>query len=909
MDSALEGSLARYIWRHTRRQQIWVLFIVLLSMIPYFLALDLPKRIVNGPLSGNGFPTPDATQTFLHVPLSLPFLGALDVFPGVTLGRTSTLFALSFVFLGLVVVNGLFKYYINTYKGRLGERLLRRIRFDLVDRVLRFPPAIFKRIKSAEIASMVKDEVEPLGGFTGDSFVAPLLLGGQALTALAFIFLQSVLIGSITTALVLVQAILIPRLRKRLLILGRQRQLTAREFAGRVSEIVEGAGTIHAYDTSNLERADVSRRLGIIFKIRYDIYQWKFMVKFINSFLAQITPFLFYSVGGYLTLKGELDLGQLVAVIGAYKDLPGPMKDLIDWDQARQDVEVKYAQVVGAFTVNPMIRPEVQVVSLAPHPTDLPPLSAAHLTLADDSGSVLLHQVSLKLRMGESVALVGKTAGGAEVFAEALGRQIWPTSGRITVGDQTLLELPEAVTGRSITYVAPEPFFFFGTLGDNLFYGLKHAPLGQSQTDPAHQKRVQWDQIEAEKAGTPFLDLDCDWIDYASAGVAGPEELTGAVMGVLEALQLTDDVLALAMRNVFDLSTRGTLTQRIIDMRGALYQALDAAGLRDLIIPFDPDTYNEAATVGENLLFGNAIGAQFSGGEVRNNRYFRALVIETGLNIPLFEMGREIAANAIELFGDLPPDHPFFQRLTFMAATEIPYYERILQRLEGLGFDDATEEERYALIALTFHYVEPLHRFGLLTDALIARIVAFRRRFREGLPADLAAEIEFYDPARYMTSANIQANLLFGRITQREANARERIYEVLADLLRREGLFDPILAIGLEYHIGTGGRRLTSVQRQKLGVARALIRRSAYYVFNRPLSALDQRLEAQIVQNVLERLGREKDRPGIVWVLSNTALAGLFDRVIVFEGGEPVDDGPHAAVAQTSHAFKHLISA
>ncbi|MGO8572760.1 hypothetical protein ACC870_38040, partial [Rhizobium ruizarguesonis] len=52
-------------------------------------------------------------------------------------------------------------------KGRIDEGMLRRIRFELIDRVLRFPPINFKRVKSAEIATMIKDEVEPMGGFTG----------------------------------------------------------------------------------------------------------------------------------------------------------------------------------------------------------------------------------------------------------------------------------------------------------------------------------------------------------------------------------------------------------------------------------------------------------------------------------------------------------------------------------------------------------------------------------------------------------------------------------------------------------------------------------------------------------------------------------------------------------------------
>src|SRR5690606_28303915 len=267
-----------------------ILFIVALSMIPYFMSFDLPKRIVNGPIQGKGFEDPTATQTFMAISFDLPWIGPVNVFDGFELDRFATLYALSGVFLLLVVINGRFKLYINTYKGRLGERLLRRIRFELVDRVLRFPPTQFKRTKGAEIASMIKDEVEPLGGFTGDAFVSPALLGGQALTALFFIFVQNMWLGMIAALMVGIQGFIIPRMRRRLLVLGRERQLTARELSGRVSEIFDGIGTIRGFDTTNYERADVAARLGRIFKIRYDLYQWKFLVKFINNFLASVTP-------------------------------------------------------------------------------------------------------------------------------------------------------------------------------------------------------------------------------------------------------------------------------------------------------------------------------------------------------------------------------------------------------------------------------------------------------------------------------------------------------------------------------------------------------------------------------------------------------------------------------------------
>ena len=51
----------------------------------------------------------------------------------------------------------------------MGERMLRRLRYALFDHILRFPLPRFRRVKSAEMATMIKDEVEPLGGFVGES--------------------------------------------------------------------------------------------------------------------------------------------------------------------------------------------------------------------------------------------------------------------------------------------------------------------------------------------------------------------------------------------------------------------------------------------------------------------------------------------------------------------------------------------------------------------------------------------------------------------------------------------------------------------------------------------------------------------------------------------------------------------
>lgn len=218
-------SLYSYLWKHTKRQQLWMLVVVLVSVVPLYLSLNLPKLIINGPIQGSGFEDGSADTYFRwSLPDFLPFFGGADVYPGLELERLEALYILSALFLGLVIVNGAFKYYLNIYKGRLGERMLRRLRFEMVDRVLRFPMRRLRRVRPAEIASMVKDELEPIGGFIGDAVIQPIYLMSQILTAMVFIFVQSFTLGLVALAVMGLQVVVIPRMRRRLLILGRQRQ-------------------------------------------------------------------------------------------------------------------------------------------------------------------------------------------------------------------------------------------------------------------------------------------------------------------------------------------------------------------------------------------------------------------------------------------------------------------------------------------------------------------------------------------------------------------------------------------------------------------------------------------------------------------------------------------------------------
>jgi len=909
----MEPNLFKYILRHSWREQLFILVLVLVSQVPYFLSLDLPKTIVNSPIQGKGFATADATARFLAFSFELPgFLsslssdGRLDLFPGFEMGRVPYLVALSLTFFLLVLINGGFKLQINTMKGRLGERMLRRLRYELFDRVLRFPLTHFRKVKQAEIATMIKDEVEPLGGFIGDAFVQPAFLGGQALTALVFILTQSIYLGLVTVGVLVLQLAIIPPLRKPVLRLGRKRQLTARQLAGRIAECVDGATVIHVHDTSNLERADIVGRLGEIFDIRFLLYQLKFAVKFLNNLLAQVTPFLFYLVGGYLVITGRLDVGGLVAVIAAYKDLPGPIKELLDWYQQLQAVQIQYEQVVEQFEPDGVLPASAQDPTFdASQPLD-GDIVAAGLVVVDDSDRKLLDGVAFTVKTTEHVAFAGE---GRETLAQVLAGLVKPSGGSLTVGGRDIASMPEAISGRRISYVGSESYLFSISVRENLTYGLKHRPLRDAAPDDSDRRKRQLAIVEAQRAGNPPLDPAADWIDYGAAGATDAQDLLGKLLDVIAIVDLDGDVYQFGLRGTIDPTVRKDLAAEILKARRALHGRLTEPALAALVEPFDRARYNKNLSLEENLLFGTPVDdrLRFNKNPAPRLRgfwikfsnvirwwprpmsgidYLKATLDRAGATVLLLSMGRRIAETMVELFADLPPGHPFFEQFSFISADDLPEFRTLLARIEKTDLAALGADDRGKLIALSLPYIEARHRLDLIDETMEQRLLAARRAFAENLPSALAGAVEFYDAARYNSASTLQDNILFGRLVYGQAQAGERIGRAIAEVLDGLGLRRAVLEVGLDYQVGIAGKRLNSAQRQKIDLARALIKRPDILILNEATALLDAAAQAKVMENILAaRRGK-----GVIWMMDRPSLARKFDRVLVMRDGRVVEE-------------------
>lgn len=858
-DNKIEPSIYRYILKHTRKDQIFLLLLTLASMPVVYASLEIPKIIVNSAISGQGVPD--------------------DIF-GFETDQIDYLLILCFLFLGLVLLSGILKYATNVYRGVVGERMLRRVRFDLFSRILRFPSKRFKQVSQGEILPMVTAETEPLGGFIGDAFALPAFQGGLLLTYLFFIFNQDVVLGLAAIMLYPPQLYIIPKLQKRVNELAKQRVQAVRGLSDKVGESISGISDIHLNDTSHFEKARVASKLGQIFSIRFQIYKKKFFIKFLNNFLGQLTPFFFYSVGGYFVIKGELTLGALVAVLAAYKDLASPWRELLKFYQITEDIRVKYRQIIEQFDLKDMLSPRLQEDQDQDQETTISgeEITLSGVTYSEDDYVNSVDGVTVSILQNKHTGVIGQGGSGRQDLMQLIVRLLHPDNGQIRIGNENISSLSESILGREMAYVDSQSYVFTGSVKDNLVYGLKHRPDSKSTEITAERKKYITDAISS---GNPIDDVEANWLDLSRYG--SENEFEPYLERTLTSTELVDDIYELGLRSSIDTANNPELANGLMSARDKLSSVIKEDKYKNLVELLREDHYNVNLSLSENLFFGVPLADDPDYRTLRDNDTVVRILSETGLDRIFLHVGIQTAQTLSEIFSDVADGSPLFERFSFVTADQLPILGRLAKLPEDTQPDEIEKQDLELLTDITFKLTVAQHRLGLITEDIQAKVIEAHLKIKHELGSDNNL-IEFFEEDRIARFLSVQDNILFGRIAYGQANAKDKVVALLDSVISESDLKGHIIKIGLDFNVGVGGAKLTNTQRQKLTLARALIKRPRILVVNDATAIFDKKSANRIKNQVLSLM----DGRTVIWVFNDIDMTAGFDRILIMDKGTVV---------------------
>jgi putative ABC transport system ATP-binding protein len=794
----MDTRFIRFVWRHSKREQLIILAITFATFPFVYLSLELPKIIVNDAIDGSDFPR---------------------VILGVEIPQIPYLLLLCVVFLALVIAINVFKWFLNVAIGMCGERMLRRLRFMLFERVMRFRMRRFRKMKPGEVIQSMLGEIEPLGGFIGEVVATPAFQGGLLVVYAVFIFVQDVWLGLAAVAFYPLQAWLIPKLQAKVIRLNRERARTNRQLADRIAESVDKIADIHTNDTPRWHMAQIAGRLHRLTMIRLDIYKRKFTIKFINNLINQLIPFFFYAVGGYLVIKGELDFGSLVAVLAAYKDLAAPWKAVLTYWQRWADFNGRFTYVVEGFLGDDVMGPErVHAYPAAPLEG---PMVLEDVEGGPGSGGLAVPRLSVS--PGETVAVREGAEGAREALLRLMAGLEEPAAGRVVVGGRSLAEATLPEIGATISYVGSEPGIITGSLRENLLYGLYRNPPG---LDPGADAEAAELLREARATGNPTTDADGDWVDYAAAGVAGPGELDARLLDLVEKADLADEVFAAGLGRRLGPEEAERWQAPILHARARL--RAEAGDLSDAVEPWEADSYNTNGPLLHNLLFALPVTGETSVEAYGADPRVAHVIREIGAVALLEEIGWDIAQEFAELVEALEENSPVLDSFQGYARAEVEGAAAIVAAHPGQALSALDESEREILRTLALKYVETRDRLDVLDAGRKARVLEARRAARDAVAARedfVGFDEETVNPAR-----TVAGNILNGQRRLDRRSAWRGLDEAIARVVESEGLRPEILRLGLEVPAADAG--LTASGRRRLALVRGLLSRPRFLILD-----------------------------------------------------------------------------
>ena len=407
-----------------------------------------------------------------------------------------TFFTIMVIVAVCYVLRSFLNYVVAYYGHTFGIRVEADIRRDLFRHMQERSVDFYDRNRTGKLmARLTSDlfELTELAHHGPEDLITSVLTILGALIVMASIRWQLAVIVALTIPVFLTVAM---AMRGRM---GRA-SAAAKEKIGHINQEIEsslsGVRTAKAFANEAVEAARFDAA-NAEFKTSKRAFH-KAMGMFHSSvefFLCSLNVIII-GFGGYYVMQGEMDYRDLLTFSLYISSFISPMRKLANFSETFANGFAGLNRFVEVMRTEPTVQDKPDAKELKNVRGEI---RVDHVSFAYDADLAVLHDVSLTVAPGETVAIVGPSGGGKSTLCQLIPRFYDVSSGSISIDALDIRDVTQRSIHENIGIVQQDVFLFADTILENIRYGKPDATM--EQVIDAAKKAEIYDDIQAMPDG------------------------------------------------------------------------------------------------------------------------------------------------------------------------------------------------------------------------------------------------------------------------------------------------------------------------------------------------------------------------------------------------------------------------
>lgn len=372
----------------------------------------------------------------------------------------------------LYAASALFSFIQGYIMTGISQKMTYRMRKEISEKIHRLPMNYFDKVTHGEVLSRVTNDVDTLSQSLNQSAT-------QMITSVTTLIGVLIMMLSISPLMTLVALLILPISMMMISVIVKHSQKYFRDqqtylghVNGQVEEVYGGHNIVKAFNKED----DVIKTFNETNEI---LYQSAWKSQFLSGMMMPIMQFVgnlgyvgVSILGGYLAIKGSIEVGDIQSFIQYVRNFTQPIQQMAQVANMLQSTAAASERVFEFLD-------EEEEDQTVPNPVSIEGLKGnvafEHVHFGYHPEHIIINDFSVNVKHGQKIAIVGPTGAGKTTMIKLLMRFYDVNSGAISIDGHNIKDFNRSELREMFGMVLQDTWLFNGTIEDNIKYGKLNA--------------------------------------------------------------------------------------------------------------------------------------------------------------------------------------------------------------------------------------------------------------------------------------------------------------------------------------------------------------------------------------------------------------------------------------------------